>query len=77
MADERKRRWWPLVILALLVLYPLSTGPAYSLVGRGYFDKSDWIIPAVWAFYAPLDSMTDAFPSTKPILDWHDSLWGD
>ena len=47
----RRKRWIAAAVLWLVVAYPLSLGPAFYCVGRGWLSDSDDIATA---FYKPL-----------------------
>jgi len=69
--EKRKTRAWigwaALALLVLLVLYPLSAGPAIWFSGRGYLLTSDAggiYIPFQWAYrHAPqrVRTATDSY----------------
>jgi hypothetical protein len=80
MSDERKRaRFWIAVALmvAVLVGYPLSAGPATWLEAKGTRDKIPNVIDsAVFYFYAPLRWYVKNGP--RPVgraLEWYINLW--
>jgi hypothetical protein len=79
MSDEPKKRsrawiWWAL--LALLVLYPLSLGPAFAI--------ADWIVItnpeprfyyAIVYIYAPLWWVGDYSESARDAREWYIDWW--
>ena len=56
-------------LFALLFLYPLSVGPTYLLVSRGY-------LPArVGVIYAPLEQLASQSDSFDSLLEWYIERW--
>jgi hypothetical protein len=53
MEGERKRRWWPLIVVGLLVLYPLSMGPFFWLYTSGTITAKTYTTLGS-IFYAPI-----------------------
>jgi hypothetical protein len=71
---KRSRKWiWWLAVLALLLLYPLSIGPAYWLA-------IDSPVPVVsvktlnW-FYAPVWRLWAASDWAKGLVNWYMRFW--
>jgi hypothetical protein len=75
MSDERKKRsrtWIGWAFLAAIVLYPLSTGPAYLLL-----FKPHRISPQTWTtVYTPIKWLTDSYDPLRALLTWYLRLWG-
>jgi hypothetical protein len=75
--DERRKKlgtrfWLP---LALLVAYPLSGGPVYSLLF--HFNLPPWAAEYAAAFYSPLGRATRKVPILKGGFEAYGSLWVD
>jgi hypothetical protein len=58
------------IVLALLVLYALSIGPALWLAFNGYLGYQTFDV-----VYWPLISIAHVFPAIKDALDWYCPLW--
>jgi hypothetical protein len=79
MAPDRKHPsvafWLAVALVAVLVGYPLSIGPAYWTTSR---CESEWLEEAYDLVYAPLFFACDIGP--KPIehaLIWYVAIWRD
>ena len=72
MNEERKQPgvgfWCTVALLSPLVLYPLSFGPAYELVCRGFLPRT-----ATYRFYRPL--LHNAVEGRWPMRQYA-RLWG-
>lgn len=53
-------------VIALLLLYILSTGPAFALLTHGAIE-----IETVATIYRPLDVMTQKVPIARKLLRWY------
>ncbi|HEV8066874.1 MAG TPA: hypothetical protein VGP76_03990 [Planctomycetaceae bacterium] len=79
MSDESKKRrmwsrswiWWAVV---LLVLYPLSAGPALLLCTKA---KSDFALVSFGIAYTPLIEACDESPPLKSAMRWYVHWWLD
>ncbi len=74
MERERKRRW-PWIALGLLVLYPLSIGPAARLVLSR--PSHPIAIGLTVAFYTPLILVCESTKPTKAWLQRYVRLWAE
>lgn len=64
--------WWAvLVVLAVLVLYPLSIGPVAWLSLK--CDVPQWLDVATDHFYAPANWLMDSGP--QALSDWYFRYW--
>ncbi len=75
MSDEPiKRRWWSRAWVwwaaALLVLYPLSMGPAWHLKNAAHMQNLFELV------YWPLDCAADTCPPFGIALDSYLRVWG-
>ncbi len=72
MSDEPKKRsraWIGRMSLTLLVLYPLSMGPAYGPAMPLFNPKT------LWTAYAPMWWIwTHSKPASR-VIDWYLDLW--
>jgi hypothetical protein len=72
MSDEPKkqtRSWIGWVMVAVLMLYPLSMPPALRwTISHGH-------VRPVYKFYKPLMSVA-RLPVLKEMMSWYSSLWG-
>ncbi len=76
MSDERKRRRWPWVIIALLMLYPLSIGPFLWIVVHLFRLGADrYALPFHNTVFAPLHWLASENPVFKSMLDWWQRLF--
>ncbi|HSU53042.1 MAG TPA: hypothetical protein VLT36_03165 [Candidatus Dormibacteraeota bacterium] len=70
-AEERGRGgWlrWVIVLLVALVLYALSIGPVYRMVGSIYrADVNAFYVPVAWLYWH--------VPVAKQFYDWYLHLW--
>src|SRR5262245_14362028 len=77
MADHQKRRrkfWIAVVVVAVLLGYPLSMGPAAWLVWQDW--TPEWSDRAYRGLYFPILHLARVGP--KPVynvLDWYVGLW--
>ena len=76
-SPEQKGRGWWVAVLALpffvLVLYPLSIGPASWMLEHGWLDMKVAII-----FYEPLDWLYDRAPEPlQRAVDSYQRLWAE
>jgi len=72
MSDEPKKQRWAWIgwaLLALLMLYPLSMGPAIR-----YFGGPDSRI--LWNAYYPVVRLCDRSAPLKYLKDRYNDLWG-
>lgn len=70
MTDERKKTKWPLALLVMLLLYPLSIGPATWLEQHNYLPS------AVMRVYQPFWNIrVDAGPG-RLLRRW-ELFWRD
>jgi hypothetical protein len=72
MSDEPKKRrgawiWWPVVLL--IVLYPLSVGPAMWLVTSPALDKT------VSTIYAPIFWLVGRSDWAASVVEWYLHFW--
>ena len=82
-ADELQIRRPPLwaIVLALLVLYPLSIGPVFSwsqqiTVTPDHRNFATSTIPlSVALFYEPIFWLDENIPGVDALLDWYLSLF--
>ena len=84
-ADELQKRRPPLwaIVLALLVLYPLSIGPVFRLsqqitvtVTPDHRNVATSTIPlSVALFYFPLSWLGENIPVVDALLDWYLNLF--
>lgn len=74
---EKRSRNGPIaaiVLFVVLVVYPLSTGPAQTLVSHGLLSPEGAIMTA----YAPLQWVYLYLPDkAQRALDRYDQLWGE
>ncbi|MES2788468.1 MAG: hypothetical protein V4719_02530 [Planctomycetota bacterium] len=68
MAEHRITSNWPLCIVAMILMYPLSFGPVSHLVYKGYLPR------ALWSVYQPVIRVTRVTP--QPIRKWTQSYHG-
>lgn len=64
MSQSEQRRgacWWALAVAVLLILYPLSYGPAI------WIDRHVRLPLAVWRFYMPVTRFVLLGPGPKPV----------
>ena len=78
MSGERNKRVWPWIVawsMGLLVLYPLSVGPAIWLVVT--FEGPPWIGDAFRWLYSPLEFVVGAAPAQFQTLfrEYVDLWW--
>jgi hypothetical protein len=77
MTSDRKKpgtAFWATVVVVVLVVYPLSVGPAEWMRVHGWLSKGD--MQALKWFYRPLAWLETKGP--EPIgrlLFWYESLW--
>jgi hypothetical protein len=66
-----RRRWWVAAgLLLFFVGYPLSIGPAYGLLVRG------WLSPFAYsALYQPLIWCVNLHPALQDLLRWYALLF--
>jgi hypothetical protein len=79
MSDEPKKqskRWIGWALLALLVLYPLSMGPAFwwATAEGPFFFFERW--KTLDTFYAPLDWL-NRFDWTRDAMHWYLEKFSD
>jgi hypothetical protein len=73
MADEKRRRgflFWIAPTLLLLVLYVLSSGPAWRLYWNGYVSY-----PTIRTLYKPIFWIHKTSEPTGQWIDWYLNLW--
>ena len=73
MSDRKKPGvafWAAVALVAVLIGYPLSFGPAIWLTGRGFFRES-----TIESFYWPVLWSTAHAESLENAVDWWGSLW--
>jgi hypothetical protein len=79
MADEEKQKrgtpWLASWLFILLVVYPLSIGPANWLCN--HLEMPQWVGDAAKVFYAPILLLYENFDWFERLLDWYASLWPD
>jgi hypothetical protein len=73
MRDEQKKRsrawiWW--TVLALLVLYPLSIGPAHLICWKT--GTNVWYLETI---YWPIVAATNASDTAYCIVEWYIELF--
>ena len=76
MSEERKPHFWPWITVALvavLVLYPLSIGPATWLTNRGLLPE--WAVDPVESFYAPVYWLFQQSEWSYRLLAWYLDFW--
>ncbi|MEX2288591.1 MAG: hypothetical protein WD648_15950 [Planctomycetaceae bacterium] len=76
MADERKRSRWPIVVVALLVLYPLGMGPMARIERRAMYHGMDSVVTAIQLVYFPL-ILLRRVPAFERIYLPYLALWVD
>jgi hypothetical protein len=69
---QTRRLWIGWVLFAVFVLYPLSIGPAYSLMYRAASRRA---FQTYCAFYAPLISASLHCRPLNQVIDWYGRLW--
>ncbi len=86
MTNQRKPGWafWTAVTLlnVLLVLYPLSIGPAWRVCehdwgasGSEYAIGTVLVPPRIAVAYRPLFWLAEHFEPFWKVLDWYADLW--
>jgi hypothetical protein len=75
MSDEPKKRlrawmWW--AVLALLVVYPLSLGPAGRFCAG---SDSQWAFTVFRIVYAPIDLVRFLIPPVDDACSWYMNVW--
>ena len=86
MPDEAdaERRWgaarWIglslILLLALLVLYVLSTGPVMAVLFKfEFFQHHKWVREAFALVYWPLNEMTNRSAAAEQFFMWYVGLW--
>jgi len=76
MTDKpNKKRWgwkWP-AVLAFLLFYALSFGPANFLASRGYLSRDPANL-VTYAYY-PLNLVGSVIPPFGALMRWYVGLW--
>ena len=73
---ERRTKRTAVILVALLVGYPLSWGPALWLHYRGHLPES--LSPAISAFYWPLERLSSSGPKQlRGVLSAYARIWFD
>jgi hypothetical protein len=72
---SRKRKWLAGSFVALLVLYPLSTGPASRM--PGVQDGFSRTAELYGGFYAPIFLVCDRVPFFERAMGWYMYLWSE
>jgi hypothetical protein len=77
MSDEPKKRRWPrgigwTLLLATLLLYPLSMGPAFWLVVK---TNTAWARTCYGVVYAPIVSACKLSPLVKDAMQSYIEWW--
>jgi len=81
MSDRKKPGvvfWATWGLAVALVGYPLSWGPAYSLLWRWYNDGSapEWALKCIAIYLQPMQLALDCSPVwIKQALEWYLELW--
>lgn len=70
MSEVKKKRWATTALATLLLLYPLSSGPAYGLVVRGYFDLRYYK-----AAYRPFWWLAGQSRALLNACEWYTEVW--
>ncbi len=65
--------WATVVVVVVLVVYPLSMGPALYVSAR--LPDPEAGIEIVWPVYRPLDSLAKHSPRLRNLMRWYVSLW--
>jgi hypothetical protein len=69
----KKKRWWALAGLWLVMLYPLGYGPACWIV---WTEPHPWIETAIGTVYMPIDLLImNGPPWVEDPLRWYMELW--
>ena len=73
MSEERQKSrawiWWAIL---LLVMYPLSIGPAARIVDRADSDRGEEIITVI---YYPIKLACERYSLVSDTLDRYVALW--
>jgi hypothetical protein len=74
MSDEPKKRSrrWVCWTIALLILYPVSIGPASWLCAH---SDSQWAAPIYHTTYMPIDLARTLSPTVDKAFIWYEKLW--
>jgi len=85
MSDDRKKPdaafWTTVVLFAVLVVYPLSYGPACwiinAIANRGWLrPDTEWIRQLIFLVYWPIRRMHSDGPDLiRDALYWYAHLW--
>jgi hypothetical protein len=74
--ESKPRRRWPTylaaVIVLLLVVYPLSVGPAWVIACR---SNTDLALHTVLVVYKPIGMILEIAPGTKNAYDGYIEWW--
>jgi hypothetical protein len=60
-----------IILAALLLVYPLSMGPAYA----SYLRRGTPTQIQIKQYYAPLIWVTDVIPPLADLMEWYLRLW--
>jgi len=66
--------WTAVALVAVLVGYPLSIGPAHCLVCNA---NTAWVWKAADVVYSPLACICDRSETATRAVFWYDSFWDD
>jgi hypothetical protein len=71
--NKRSRGWIGWALLAVLVLYPLSVGPAFWFA---YHSRDpDVSFHAFAKAYKPIGWLRERSTTVKTMVDWYTELW--
>jgi hypothetical protein len=65
----KRKRWIAVAVLWLVVMYPLSVGPACYSRNRG------WLGPEFWNVYLPVMIAIESIPGLGPSYDAYIHWW--
>jgi len=72
--ESRRCRWATLVLLAVLVVYPLSYGPVFS--AWWHLSRSGRLLRFMLCAYAPIDWVREHGPEWfRDWWSWYFDLW--
>ena len=70
--EKSKRVNGFITVIVVLVIYVLSTGPAFLLYKKGKVSLAN-----LDRIYHPLNLLVDSVPAVKRITNWYIDLWVD
>jgi hypothetical protein len=67
--------WITVALIAVLVRYPASAGPALLLIKTLPESAREGYVTAYYVFYTPLIWLCDQVKWVEAVMDWYSDLW--